>query len=161
MVKLYELTDDLMGLMEAIANGEITAEDAADTLDGIGGAIQEKVQSVAAMVRTLEAEAAMFEAEAKRLSDAKKARESAADNLKDYLRHNMDKAGVDKVAGLFSVSLGKASQVVVITDENAVPDAYAKYERKVSKSEVKAALESGVEVPGACFEQGKRRLVIK
>ena len=84
-----------------------------------------------------------------------------ADGLKDYLRHNMDKAGVDKVAGLFSVSLGEASQVVVITDENAIPDAYAKYERKVSKSEVKAALEAGVEVPGACIEQGKRRLVIK
>ena len=35
MKKLYELTDDYKGLMQLVEDGEFTAEEIADTLEGV------------------------------------------------------------------------------------------------------------------------------
>lgn len=162
-MKLYELTSDYANLIEAIESGELTTEEAKDTLEGIEQGVHDKAQSVVAVMKQLDHSASACDEEIKRLQEIKKTYSNHSENLKDYLRFCMTKAGVDKSKGLFSVSIGKPSQSVVIDDESKIPESMKQkvITYKVSKTDIGKVLKSGEEVPGARLEEGKPRLTIR
>lgn len=116
---------------------------------------ERKMDGVACWIKNLNAEAAAIGEEVRRLTARKRSAENRAESLKRWLSDALN--GEKFKTPRCSVSY-RASWAVEITDADAVPDVYATYERKLSKSAIGDALKAGEEVPGA--ERVQRRSMI-
>lgn len=144
-MKLYEITE-IYEAMEALDEDiDITA-----ALENIDGALEEKLESIAKLVRNLDAKAKAYGDEEKRLRAQKQAAKNRVDGLKKYVKDNLEAIGRDKVeAGIFRWSLQNGPGRVEITDETKIPEEFFVTEVKPLKSEIKKAIESGAITEGA------------
>ena len=62
-MKLYELTNDYLALLDAIDNDEIPEEAIADTLESITACIEDKADSIACLLKNLDADIVAIKAE--------------------------------------------------------------------------------------------------
>ena len=124
---------------------------------------EQKVISVAAYAKQLDAEAEAIKAVMERMEKRRKAIENRADYLKDYTKVCMEQMGKTKVAcPWFNISIQKNPPSVRVYDEAALPFEYVLevVNVKVDKAAIKAALSAGVAVSGVKLSNGTR-LVIK
>ena len=128
-----------------------------DTLDGLEGEIEEKLESLACYQKELVARAAAISAEREK-REAGKAKSIASFMLNIMIRINRRKIETPKAA--LSVSDGRES--VKVTDEQALIKWAQEHGRDdllnyklpdISKKAVKAALSGGEEVPFAKLEK--------
>lgn len=78
--------------------------------------------------------------------------ERQEDGYTALLKSLLIAAGVDKLTlPDATVSITKPRVVVEITDLDAIPQGYARFEKKADKTALKAALEAGEDVPGAAL----------
>lgn len=158
-MKLYEITEQLRQLMEM---DDVPPEQLQDTLDLVQEDFDAKALQCAAFIRELDLEADGYKQEIDRLAARKKSAESKADSMREYVRHNMQELGVTKINGkLFTITLGKPSEVVNVSDVDKVPDSLVRIKREADKVAVKAQLAAGIDVPGCELLQGKPKLIIK
>lgn len=61
----------------------------------------------------------------------------------------------------FTASIRNGQPSVIITDADAVPDAYVRLERKLDKTAIAAALKAGETVPGAEYSNGLASITIR
>lgn len=144
-MRLYEIT-------EAYANLEAIEDDVdiSSALANVEGALEDKLESIAKVIKNLDAMADAYEDEERRLRTKKQAAKNRVDGLKKYVKDNLEAMGKDKVeAGIFKWSLQYSPPKLVITDESLIPDEYFVIERKPIKSEIKKAIESEQVIDGA------------
>lgn len=158
------LAADYDKLQHLVETGEFTAEDIADTLEGIEGIMGDKLDAIMIHVRNLEGQANTLGEESKRLAERKKSFERQGKDLKKYVLTCLLAADLDKlktVKNTFTAAKGRAS--VVIDDESKIPDSLVDVQTIVSpdKKAIKEALENGIEVPGARIEIGERSLMVR
>lgn len=158
------LAADYEKLQRLVETGEFTPEDIADTLEGIEGALGDKLDAIMIHVRNLEGQANTLGEEGKRLADRKKSFERQAKDLKKYALACLLASGQDKlktVKNTFTAAKGRAS--VVIDDESLIPDSLVDVQTIVSpdKKAIKEALENGIAVPGAHIEIVERSLMVR
>jgi len=159
MTKLYDISKDYIGILES----DLEPDQLTDCLDSIEDAFEEKANNIIAVVTTLDSDTTAIDAQIKRLQERKKAIDSNKERLKEYLRYNMEQTGISKIScPLFTVTLGKPTKNVEVTDLDLIPDEYVtvKSEVKPNLTELKKALKDG-DVPGATITEGKSRLLIK
>ena len=168
MNTLYELTGQYIELLSAIESGDIPEEAISDTLEALGGELDEKIDSVACIIKQLDSEAIAIKAEKAKLADRQSVKEHQRDRLKDYIRQAMQLAGKKKVeTSRNCVSVGKAQPKVVITNLDALKsrnDIWKPYdyrETNVDKATLKTLLQSGEQIPGAALQDGAPRLMIR
>lgn len=168
MNTLYELTGQYAELLSAIESGDIPEEAISDTLEALGGELDEKIDSCACIVKQLDSEAAAIKAEKATLAGRQSVKEHQRDRLKDYIRQAMQLAGKKKVeTSRNCVSVGKAQPKAVITDLDALKsrnDIWKPYdyrETNVDKTSLKTLLQAGEQIPGASLQDGTPRLTIK
>lgn len=163
MSKLYEITERLNGALLAIEEGHVSADDMADTLDGLGFELKEKIEGVV-MYRENELAVAKQKKElAKKLNDEAKAIEARVDNLMGYVELNMLAAEQKTVeCDYFTVKFQKNPPRVNISDEGLIDAKYIKSKvvESVDKNLIKDDLKNGKAVLGAELVQDER-LVIK
>jgi hypothetical protein len=110
-----------------------------------------KVDNLGQFLRLETASAAAIEAEGKRLLARAKSRKNSIAYLKMRYLQTMESAGLKKVKGqVYTMSI-HATDVVQITDEQALPQEYVT-QRVVTapdKTALKDALKNGAVVPGA------------
>lgn len=85
------------------------------------------------------------------LQGLKKSLKNKVDNFKSYIIFNMERMGVKKIeTGLGTLSL-RASKSVDIYDESLIDKKFVTQviEEKISKTDLKKAIEAGEEVQGA------------
>lgn len=161
-LKLYELSDDYLQAMEALAEiDDLPPEAIADTLEGLAGAWEDKALNVARYVRNLEAEAeAIVEARDRMERRAKAARAQAA-RLKSYLKAELERTGLMPKAPDLALRLQNNPPSVVIDDPAKIPTAYRSTETVTTllKAEISAALKAGKRVRGAHLEQSTRLVI--
>lgn len=144
-MKLYELTE----IYENIENldDDVNVASALATVDG---ALEDKLESIAKVIKNLDATAKAYEDEEKRLKARKMATKNRIDDIKRYVKENLEAMGKDKVeAGIFKWSLQFGPGRVEITDETKIPDAFFVTEIKPLKTEIKRAIENGEITEGA------------
>lgn len=144
-MKLYELTE----IYENIENldDDVNVASALATVDG---ELEDKLESIAKMIKNLNATAAAYEEEEKRLKAQKIAVKNRVDDIKRYVKENLEAIGKDKVeAGIFKWSLQFGPGRVEITDETKIPKEFFVMEVKPLKTEIKKAIENGVITEGA------------
>lgn len=155
-MKLYELANDYLALINAIENDELPEEAIADTLEAIESCIEEKADSIACLMKNLDAECKAIKAEEERLAERRKAKEKSIERMKQYLSESLQSAGIDKVETARNRITFRKSESVEVDEDAFIK--WAEVNRddlltysapKVNKTEVKKALKSGAEIVGA------------
>lgn len=155
-MKLYELTNDYLALLNAIDNDEIPEEAIADTLEAITGEIEIKADSIACLLKNLDAECKAIKAEEERLAERRKAKEKSHERIKQYLSDTLQIAGLDKIETARNRITFRKSEVVEIVDDVFIK--WAEVNRddlltysapKANKTEIKKALKDGIAIEGA------------
>ena len=159
-MKLYEITSQI----NEIANLDLPAESVAETIESFEMDFNEKANNIALVNANMSGDIASIDGQIKRLQSMKSAIVGRQDQLKEYLRYNMDKSGISKIqCPLFSISLRKQLKVVSIDDVESIPDEYVKVTTSVApdKALIAKALKAGSLVTGATLVDGKSSLTIK
>ncbi|CDL83902.1 siphovirus Gp157 family protein [Xenorhabdus szentirmaii] len=153
--------DQLQKLIEA---GEFSPEEIADTLEGLEGALGDKLDAVMIHARNLEGQARTLDDEAKRLAERKRSFEGQVKHLKKYILDCLLKADMNSLKttkNTFSARPGVAR--VIIDNEMLLPDELVDVQTITApdKKAIKAAIERGETVPGAHIEIGERSLQVR
>lgn len=163
MTKLREISEQYLGLLEMAKTENLPAEAIQDTLEAIEGSFEEKAKRVVAVIQSIDDDVSVIDAEIDRLNAIKKVRINRTNAIREYLRHNMESCGISKIeCPLFSITLAKGRDVVVVDNEDELPDEYitVKTSTEPDKKALLQALKSG-DVPGAHLEKSKSALRIK
>lgn len=152
---LYELTEDYMNLLELAEDPDIDEQAFTDTLEGIDGALEDKAEGYAKVIRTLEGDAAACDAESKRLRTKKQTIENNIKRMKSALQMAMEATGKRKFkTPLFSFGIQKNPESVVIDHAGKVPASYwIPQPPELDKKAIKAYLKENEGVEWAHLEQ--------
>ena len=164
MKALYKIAEDHQEIIEAIDSGEFTQEEMADTLEGALGTFEEKAQSVLAYSENIAADIDQVDQAIKRLQERKKTLANKQQSMRDYLKHNMQRTGITNIkCPLFSITLAKGRDKVIIDDEELIPSDYVNVEvvQKADKRALLSDLKEGLDIPGCHIEKGEESLRIK
>lgn len=157
-IKLYELQEAYQNILDL----DLTEEELKDALLALKGSIKEKANSIGQVLNTFAAEAAVYDAEIKRLKAKKDAAENKADRLKDYLSYTLKTMEIDKLeCDLFKFSF-KGSKSLIVDDEKLIPEEFVTKQEviKVDKKALKKAIDANGEIPG-CHIHEKKNLQIR
>lgn len=94
---LYQLSTDFIKASEDLMNMDIPEEVLNDTLESMVGDIQVKSTNVAMFIRNLEVSAEAIREAEKNMAARRKAIENRAEQIKNYLLHNMQRVGISKI----------------------------------------------------------------
>ncbi len=148
-MKLYEISSAYAAILDRMQHDD-SEPVFADTLEALEGELGNKLDMCARVLRTLEAEADAFKAEAERMTARRKTLESRAANLKQYMEDCLVRTGLEKVSGpIFTCSMQLNPPFVAIEDETRIPPQYFKVVRTLDKALVSSVLKAGTEVDGA------------
>jgi hypothetical protein len=125
--RLHEITADFLALEDLLleAGGEFTPEVEA-LIAEMEGNREAKVDGYAALIREWEADAEKWKAEEARVNAHRKARENAAQRMKERLCEELVAMGCDKVeTPRFKVAVQRAASTVeVLADPTALPEEF-------------------------------------
>jgi hypothetical protein len=156
-MKLYEVTAELEQIID---DYELESEAQANELpDAVKARIVElkddyhgKLSNIWALIKNYSAEADALKAEKQRLAARQSTAERRADWLKQYVAFCLGE-GAKWQSPDGSRQFGwRKSEAVIVSDADAVPDAYCEFKRVPVLTEIKKDLKSGAEVPGATLE---------
>lgn len=153
MTSLFLIVQEYREAADKLANLDLPPEVIADTLDGMSGEIEAKAQSVAHVVRSLQAQAQACREWA---ADAK-ARADAMDKRAEYLTQSVADAmracGISKISGPGVALSFRTSTAVDIFEPGMLPSQFLRYPEAPppapDKRAIGEALKSGHDVPGA------------
>ncbi|MBL1311233.1 MULTISPECIES: siphovirus Gp157 family protein [unclassified Pseudomonas] len=165
MTTLYTITEQFKELAVLAETADEDLDVALrDTMEGIEGEFQEKGKAIAMITLNIDGDLEAIQSQIDRLTERKRIINNRKESLKEYLRTNMDAAGITKITHpLFTITCGKGKPIVVIDDEKAIPDDFVnvKVTSAPDKVAIARALKDGQEVPGAHSEIGKSSISIK
>jgi hypothetical protein len=158
---LYEISAEYRSDLEKLADMDLDEQTLADTLEGMGGELTTKAQSVAMFIRNLEASAEAIKGAEAQMAARRKALENRAGRVKDYLLASMMVAGVQKVeCPLFKLAVRDNPAAVEIYEPGLIPAAYMVTPppppASPDKKAIAAAIKGGQEVAGCKLVVGKR-----
>lgn len=160
-VTLYEVASQYREMAARLTDLDLDEQTILDTLEGESGALVEKGQNVAFVVRNLEASAEAIKAAESAMAARRKAIENRAKRLRQYLLMGMQTAGIQKIESpYFNIAIRKNPPSVEVFDANQIPDIYMKVPEppppEPDKQAIAQAIKEGFEVPGAKLTRGER-----
>lgn len=163
---LYEINQEIAAIIDDLEyideeTGEVyISEEALARLQQLNIDRDVKLENIGAFIKNLDAEVKAMKDEIKNLRERIGRKERKAEQLAqmvnvDLQAHGETKKEFPKVAYSF-----RKSTAVEITDEEKLPKEYMKVTYEPSKTEIKKAIQKGLEVPGAELVE-KQNLQIK
>jgi len=157
---LYELASEYQDALLTLT--DMDDEAVIDTLEGLKGELEVKAVNVAMYCGNITATITAMKDAEKRIADRRKAYENRVAHINQYLKKNMENAGIHKIeTPEMKLAIQKNPPRVNINDETAVPEEFWNERTTIvlDKKLLKAALEKD-EVAGCELVQDTR-LVIK
>ena len=150
-MNIYQIQNEYLLLINQIIEngGEVTPQQELN-LQITKDQLQDKGTNYAFVIKKLDAECDIIDAEIKRLNELKKVRQNACERLKSNISHAMQIFEVDKIESpLIKISFRK-SQSVNVADVNSLPNEYKtiKVTESADKVKIKQALLNGEEIEG-------------
>lgn len=157
MNTLYELTNEYLQLLEMAEDPDVDPETLADTMEAIGGEIEDKADGYARVMKQIEANAAGIKSEIDRLTARKTSMENNIKRMKESLQAAMEATGKKKFkTALFSFNIQKNPTSLKIDDPDAVPESFLiPQPPKVDSAAIKDALKAGAVYDFAHLAQGE------
>ena len=154
MASLYDLTSDYLNLLELAEDPDIDEQAFLDTLEGIEGALEDKADNYAKIMRMLDGDALAIREEERRLEARRKAIENNIKRMKSALQYAMEATGKTKFKTQlfsFNVQNNPASVVMDESDVANIPERFLKYkdpeiDRKAIKDAIKAGDEDAMDI---------------
>ena len=154
MATIYELTSDYLNLLELAEDPDIDELAFMDTLEGIEGALEDKADNYAKIMRMLETDAKGIKAEEERLAKRRKTIEGNVSRMKSALQYAMESTGKVKFkTTLFSFGIQNNPASVVMDEQyiENIPERFLKYkdpeiDRKAIKDAIKAGDEDAMDI---------------
>ena len=146
MGNLYELTNELITLMDWMNDPETDAQAIADTLEGVQYEFEKKAEGYCKVIRQLESDAEAYRKEEERFSQKRAICENNIKRMKEALMKAMVATGYDGKngfnAGLFKLKIAGngGKQPLKITGE--VPQEFIKMVPQNDNEKIRAFLES-------------------
>lgn len=160
-MNLYDLTEQYQDLLELAQEGG-EGVDYEAMLDGMEGAISDKLDGYCKIIKTLEAEIDALKAEATRIMQRQTALNNQVVRLKDAMKIGMLRLNLDKHKSmLFTVSITKPRQRVEVTNIDAVPTEMIRVKKEVDKTAVMEQLKAGNKIHGVELVYGESGLSIR
>lgn len=159
-MNLYEITQEQINLNNLLEEscGELTPElEEALALNKENFSI--KVDGYIRAIKNYKAEVDAIAEEIKKLQDKKKVCENAVLRMKNSMKNAMESFDMKRYnSGIFTVSISTTKAVNVI-DENLIDEKYKKISYTVSKTDIRDAIEAGVNVQGATLVENKNIII--
>ena len=159
---LYTVADRYLQDLEKLSDLDLPEEVVRDTIEGLQGDMQEKCTNVAAFIRNTESLADQIKQAEQAMAARRKALESRADRIRQYLLENMQRTGITKIdSPWFKIALANNPPSVVVDDEDTLKFAHPEFVKVVTtesldKSAIKEAIKVGQIVEGAHLVQSER-----
>lgn len=162
-MNIYQIQHEYLLLVNQIIEngGEVTPQQELN-LQITREQLQDKGTNYAFVIKKLDAECDIIDAEIKRLTELKKVRQNACERLKNNISNAMQIFEVDKIESpLIKLSFRK-SQSVNVADVNSLPSEYKtiKVTEQADKLKIKQALLNGEKIEG-CEIINSQNLQIK
>ena len=162
-MNIYQIQNEYLLLINQIIEngGEVTPQQELN-LQITKDQLQDKGTNYAFVIKKLDAECDIIDAEIKRLTELKKVRQNACERLKSNISHAMQIFEVDKIESpLIKLSFRK-SQSVNVADVNSLPAEYKtiKVTEQADKVKIKQSLMNGETIEG-CEIINSQNLQIK
>lgn len=162
-MNIYELDaeftktmDELLEIFDA-DSGEVTDidrfEELKKALDGLAEERKQKISNVACWYKSLVAEANAIKEEKQKLAKRQAACENKAENLKKYLEYALQGEKFKDARVNITYRPTKSVGFIPDYDYSKLPPEFQKVTIEPKKTEIKKAIESGVEIPGAFIEE--------
>ena len=159
MTALYEVVASYRADLDALNALDLDAQTYADTLDGMQGALQDKLRAVIAYSLELEIDATGPAAASKRMKERAESIENRVKWLREYALRAMEATGLGEIStDEWAAKVAKKPPAVVIADGIELPAEYVRTTVKTEpdKAALKAALTAGAVVPGVSLVAGHR-----
>ena len=159
MTALYEVVSSYRADLDALNALDLDAQTYADTLDGMQGALQDKLRAVIAYSLDLEIDATGAAAASKRMKERAESLENRVKWLREYALRAMEATGLPEIStDEWAAKVAKKPPAVVIADGVELPAEYirTKVTTEPDKASLKAALAAGQVVPGVSLVAGHR-----
>lgn len=158
-VSLWGLSNEYVELYNALIEtadaetGEVDI-DISKALEKVQGAFEEKAVATATVYRALGKYSKDIDEEIKRLQSLKQRTYDQQKKVERYLTEACERAGIESIRGIYAnISFKTNPPKVVFDDESLIPEEYItekiKVEKSISKTKIKEAIQSGIEVAGA------------
>lgn len=149
-MKLYELSE----IYNNIIDLDLPDKELTTALQNIDEQIEEKADNIAKVLRELEGQIETIKAEETRLREKRKAIENKKENLKKYLKDQMEILDKKKIkTDLFSFNISKNRASLKIIDEAKIPEYYFTVTRTPRKQDILKAYQEGKLTEGIELEQ--------
>lgn len=155
-MKLYELTDERLKLLEMLEDEDVSEEAIKDTLEMNFLDIKDKFDGYGKILRQMQADREMVKAEKMRLATREKAIDNGIERLRNYMLNAMLLMDETKVkTELFTVSVTNRKKLVLDIAEENVPIEYAKLTVKADTKKIAEDMDKGYDIDFAHFEEVK------
>lgn len=164
MANLYETTNDLVAFQEMCSDidADMNDEVVKDTLEGLQGAYDDKVESWLRVVKNLEGELTAVKEESDRMAKRAKTIKNNIDRMKSALLTSMAMTGRKKAGNTLKASVASnGGALPLIVDDVELPEEYQKVEVKPNNEAIRDALDHGKELPFARYGERGVHLNIK
>ncbi len=162
-LSLYKVADEYLQVCEALLDqkDELPAEVIANTIEALAGDVEKKSINVAAYYKNLQKEVAAMKDYEKEMRDRRRRLENHTERLREYLKSNMQRCGMQKIKGTeFTISIRKSPDSVVIDDAYSLPQDYIDHiDIHPDKNKIKQAIQAGEKIPGAHLETGSSLII--
>lgn len=165
-MKLYEISQSYLYLLELLQNEETDEQMILDTLESLEGELEEKADNYAKIIKTLELEASAIKQEEDRLKARRTKFENNATMLKNNLEEAMKLTGKTKFKTLlfnFYISKnGGLAPLKIDVPVSKIPDEYFKErtEKDLNNKYIRDCLDNG-KINFAHYEEKGESLKIK
>ena len=155
---LYELAAEYRADLDRLSDLDLDENTLSDTLEGMQWPVEQKATQVSYVIRNLEALAAQIKDAEQQMAARRKAIESRAERVREYLRASMQACGMTKIESPhFSITLRQNPPKVVVDDPEAVPLEYWRQpplpDPELDKKAMAEAMKAGEVIEGARLER--------
>lgn len=162
---LYELTNEYQTVLALGEDPDVDPQVLADTLEAIGGEIEDKADGYARVLSQMASDRAGLKAEIDRLTERVRRIDNSTERMKEALKNAMIIADKPKFkTDLFSFAIQKnpASVVIDSPDLATIPMEYViPQEPKIDKTKLKEDLKAGKNLGGIAHLEQSESLRIK
>jgi Mg2+ and Co2+ transporter CorA len=167
---LYELTGELLDLLELAEDPDTDPEALEGSLESVSELFEDKADGYAKIIRQLNAEADMVDEEIKRLKAKRDSLKKNAERIKQILQAAMiatEKRKFKTPFFTFSIRKNPASVVFdCIRNNTVIPERFMRYkapevDMTAVKKEIKKAIEAGEDLSDIAHLESTESLIIK
>lgn len=153
---IYELTEELMKLYEAANDPDYDQDIIQDMAKDVEEDLETKIEGYGMVIKQLDADAAVIEEEAKRLTDRAKSLKNNAKRMKETLQQVMIVTGKTKIkTNLFTFNVQNNPASVVLDTEDIPLEYLVPQDPTVNKKLIMEQLKAGEVLEFAHLEQGQ------